>query len=171
MIHSGIALLRSGIIERCDMTNNSKRCDIVTLLERVIKEDYSPNDEELKILGDLRDDIKDFVNHLDEAENKPSPFYYINMLNKLASQNFVYEGVDIARLSLLLKKIYGERYGFSPIFLDKGSEGHFVTSRETLEGSKLLPIDMSLSGYMNAFVDKVFEYHKALEKFDVSHRY
>ena len=152
------------IIDYCDMSDVDKSNNL-TLLKKMIKEGYSPNDEELKILRNLRDDIKDFVDHWDEGDNKPSPFYYINMLNKLASQNFVYEGVDLTRLSLLLKKIHGERYGFSPNFLDKDCEGHLVTSRETLEGSKLLPIDMSLSGYLDAFVDKVFEYHKVLEKF------
>ena len=82
----------------------------------------------------------------------------------MASQNFVYEGVDLAQLSLLLKKIHGERYGFTPNILDKDSEGHFVTCRDTREGSKFLPIEMSLSGYLDAFVEKVFEYHRALEK-------
>ena len=145
--------------------NKSERYSIITLLEKIIREGYSPSDEELKALEGIRDDIKDFVDHWNEADNKSSPFFYIKILNKLASQNFVYEGVDLARLSLLLKKIHGERYGFSPNFLDKDCEGHLVTSRETLEGSKLLPIDMSLSGYLDAFVDKVFEYHKVLEKF------
>ena len=144
--------------------NKSERYSIITLLEKIIREGYSPSDEELKALEGIRDDIKDFVDHWNEADNKSSPFFYIKILNKLASQNFVYEGVDLARLSLLLKKIHGERYGFSPNFLDKDSEGHFVTCRETLEGSKLLPIDMSLSGYLDAFVDKVFEYQKILEK-------
>ena len=144
--------------------NKSERYSIITLLEKIIREGYSPSDEELKALEGIRDDIKDFVDHWNEADNKSSPFFYIKILNKLASQNFVYEGVDLAILSLLLKKIHGERYGFSPNFLDKDSEGHFVTCRETLEGSKLLPIDMSLSGYLDAFVDKVFEYQKILEK-------
>ena len=144
--------------------NKTKRCDVMNLLKKIIQEGYSPNDEELKFIGELRNDIKNFVDHWDEADNKPSPFLYINMLNKLASKNFVYEGVDLAKLSLLLKKIHGERYGFTSDFLDKDSEGHFVTCRETREGSKLLPIEMSLSGYLDAFVEKVFEYHRALVK-------
>lgn len=139
------------------------RCNIVPLLKK-IQEGYSPNGEELKIIVDLRNDIKNFVEHWDEADDKPSPFLYINILNKLASQNYVYEGVDLAQLSLLLKKIHGERYGFTPNILDKDSEGHFVTCRDTREGSKFLPIEMSLSGYLDAFVEKVFEYHRALEK-------
>ena len=149
-----------------NMTDNkTERCDVITLLRKIVQDGYSPNKEEIMILGDIRGDIKDFVDHWDEADNKPSPFLYINMLNKLASKNINYEGVDLAKLSLLLKKIHGERYGFTSNILDKDSEGHFVTFRDTLEGPKLLPIDMSLSGFLDAFVDKVFEYHRALENF------
>ncbi len=143
--------------------NKAKRMSIANILNKVLKDGYTPTGDEMQLIGEIKDEIKDFVDHWDETHNKPSPFLYINMLNKMASLNFVYEGVDLARLSSLLKNIQGERYGFTASILDKDSNGHFTTRVNTLEGLKLQPIDMSLSGYLDAFVNKIFEYHKALE--------
>lgn len=135
--------------------NKAKRMSIANILNKVLKDGYTPTGDEMQLIGEIKDEIKDFVDHWDETHNKPSPFLYINMLNKMASLNFVYEGVDLARLSSLLKNIHGERYGFTASILDKDSNGHFTTRVNTLEGLKLQPIDMSLSGYLEAFAHKV----------------
>ena len=146
------------------MYNNE--LNVVNLLDKMTKEGYTPNEEEIKQLREISGDMEDFVNHWDESEDAKSPFAYINLLNKMASKNFVYEGVDLAKLSLLLKKIHGERYGFTPSILDKDCNGHFVKQNNTIEGPKYMPIDLSLSGYLDAYVDKIFEYNRALQKLD-----
>ena len=140
------------------MNNNNKSC-IVNLLDKIIKEGYSPNEDEIKQLRVISDDMEDFVNNWDESEDAKSPFAYINLLNKMASKEFVYEGVDLAKLSLLLKKIHGERYGFTSSILDK--------QHNTIDGSKILPIDLSLSGYLDAYIDKIFEYYTVLQKLKI----
>jgi len=104
---------------------------IANLLNKVLIDDYTPTDDEMQMIGEIKGEIKDFVDHWDEARNKPSPFLYINVLNKLASLNFVYEGVDLAKMSSLLKNIHGERYGFTASILDRDSNGHFTTRVNT----------------------------------------
>ena len=146
------------------MYNN--KFHVVNLLDKMVKEGYTPNEEEIKQLREISGDMEDFVNHWDESEDAKSPFAYINLLNKMASRDFVYEGVDLAKLSSLLRKIHGERYGFTPIILDKDSNGHFVKQNNSIEGPKYLPIDSSLSGYLDAYIDKIFEYNRALQKLD-----
>ena len=145
---------------------NINKLHIANLLDKMIKEGYTPNEEEIKQLREISGDMEAFVHHWDESEDAKSPFAYINLLNKMASKNFVYEGVDLAKLSLLLKKIHGERYGFTPSILDKDRNGHFVKQHNSIEGTKDLPIDLSLSGYLDAYIDKIFEYYKALQKLD-----
>lgn len=147
--------------------NNNNKSRIVNLLDKIIKEGYSPNEDEIKQLRVISDDMEDFVNHWDESEDAKSPFAYINLLNKMASREFVYEGVDLAKLSLLLKKIHGERYGFTSSILDKDCNGHFVKQHNTIDGSKFLPIDLSLSGYLDAYIDKIFEYYTVLQKLKI----
>ena len=148
------------------MCNNNKS-RIINLFDQIMKEGYSPNEDEIKQLREISDDLEEFVNHWDESKDEKSPFAYINLLNKMASKNFVYEGVDLAKLSLLLKKIHGERYGFTPSILDKDSNGHFVKQYNSIEEPKILPIDLSLSGYLDAFIDKLFEYHKVLQRLKI----
>lgn len=149
--------------------DNSKETNtsIKSFLDKMIKEGYSPNEDEIELLREISCDLEDFVNHWDESKNEKSPFAYINMLNKMASKNFVYEGVDLAKVSFLLKKIHGERYGFTPSILNKDSNGCFVTRHNSIEDSKYLPIDLSLSGYLDAFIDKLFDYHKVLQKLKI----
>ena len=140
---------------------------IQILLEKIIKEGYTPTPEELGMIREIKQDINDFADHWDESKEKPTPFLYINMLNKMSSKEYVYEGVDLAKLSSLLKKIHGKRYGFTADFLDKDSEGHFVACNDSTDGPRYYPIEMSLSGFLDAFIDKLFIYKKYLQNLSI----
>ena len=137
---------------------------IFNLLQKIRQEACQPSEEEKGMLAEIKDDIEDFADHWDEGENHKTPFVYLHMLDKMASKNMVYENVDLASLSSLLKKIHGRRYGFDPCVFDKDSEGRFLTLCETTNGKELRPIELSLSAYLDAFVDKIFEYNAILNK-------
>ena len=138
--------------------------ELTSLFNRAMKEDYSLTSEEKEKLGEIREEIKDFVDHWDEDENRASPFFYINMLNKMASRDFVVDGVDLARLAALFKKVHGKSAGFVADVLDKDSNGNFAMLKNSMDGYKLLPIEISLSGVLDAFVEKMFDYHRTIEK-------
>lgn len=137
------------------------------LLNELIVGNLHPTEEEYKTLLDIKKDISDFVEHWDEGvEKTKSPFYYINSLNKMAKENKVLENVDLANLSNLLKKIHGQRYGFDACILDKDDQGRFVTLCNTINGKVFKPIEPSLSAYLDAFIDKIFEFHKFLNTYE-----
>ena len=146
-------------MERCESTRNY---EILTLLNDMLRQGYTPSSEEKQMLNEIKNDINNFAEHWDEGENVHKPYVLVNMLNKMASKNLILDNVDLAQLSALLKKIHGQRYGFDVCVLDRDNEGNFVSLHDTPDGKKMIPIDISLSAYLDAFVDKIFEYRKIL---------
>lgn len=141
---------------------NTKNHDLLTLLNGMLRQAYTPSNEEKQMLSEIRNDINDFAEHWDEGKADKKPYALVNVLNKMASKNLVLDNVDLAQLSALLKKIHGQRYGFDVCVLDRDNEGNFVSLHDTPDGKKMIPIDISLSAYLDAFVDKIFEYRKIL---------
>ena len=128
----------------------------------MLRQGYTPSSEEKQMLNEIKNDINNFAEHWDEGENVHKPYVLVNMLNKMASKNLVLDNVDLAQLSALLKKIHGQRYGFDVCVLDRDDEGKFVSLHDTPDGKKMTPIDLSISAYLDAFVDKIFEYRSIL---------
>ena len=43
--------------------NKAKRMSIANILNKVLKDGYTPTGDEMQLIGEIKDEIKDFVDH------------------------------------------------------------------------------------------------------------